>query len=86
MSAQFGIWCEVFGGVTGHRQSWLKHCGELARFASRAQAEQEAARLNAATNGNPHRTASFSYIVRPLPAPPREPDPDRRHDAKRNGD
>jgi hypothetical protein len=66
INPQFGIWCEVWGGVTGHRCAWLKSNGEQQRFTSRDEAEAEAMRLNEQTNGNPHRTASFRYSVREL--------------------
>jgi hypothetical protein len=60
----YGIWCVVSGGVTGRREAWLKQDGEIAVFEDRAEAEALAAHYNAQTNGNPYRTASFSYTVR----------------------
>src|SRR5262249_32128275 len=63
-SDRFGVWCAVWGGVTGSRASWLKSNGEIQIFESREAAEQVARRLDASTNGNPHRCASFSYTVR----------------------
>ena len=63
----FGIWCEVWGGVTGSRRSWLKAEGEIQRYDTREQAEAEAARLAQDRNSNPHRTATFNYTVRRLP-------------------
>jgi hypothetical protein len=59
----FRIWCEVWGGVTGHRTAWLKDDIGIATFATREEAEAEAARLNASGNNNPHRKANFSYTV-----------------------
>jgi hypothetical protein len=67
INPQFGIWCEVSGGVTGYRCAWLKSDGEIQTFETREAAEVEAARLMKATNGNPHRVASFSYSVRERP-------------------
>jgi hypothetical protein len=61
----FGIWCEVWGGVTGSRAAWMKADGQLVRFGSREAAEAEAARLNERLNG-PNARASFNYTVRPL--------------------
>ncbi len=61
----FGIWCEVWGGVTGSRRSWLKADGENPTV-WREQAEAEAARLAQDRNSNPHRTATFNYTVRRL--------------------
>jgi hypothetical protein len=63
---KWGIFCEVWGGITGRRSAWLKSNGKLAVFSSREEAEAEAKLCNDKTNGNPHRTASFAYTVRPL--------------------
>jgi hypothetical protein len=62
----FRIWCEVCGGVTGSRAAWLKHNGKIAEFATREEAEAEAAYYNKTANGNPYfaSTASFRYTVR----------------------
>lgn len=67
MSKTFGIWCEVWGGVTGPREAWLKDNDGLRRvFATRDEAEAEAARLNDKFGRNPNRKAEFSYTARPL--------------------
>lgn len=58
----FRIWCEVWGGVTGCRQAYLKQDGKLYEAAGRAAAEAEADRLNTRMNG-PHAKASFRYTV-----------------------
>jgi hypothetical protein len=58
----YGVWCIVSGGVTGRREAWLKRKGERAEFAERAEAEAEAARLNAQMNGR-YATATFHYSV-----------------------
>jgi hypothetical protein len=62
----FGIWCEVWGGVTGHRAMWLKADGKLAEYATREEADAEAQRLNKERNSNPYRKADFSYTAKPL--------------------
>lgn len=59
------IWCQVSGGVTGYRAAWLKNGnGEEASFATREEAEREAAELTATANGGAYRTASFYYTAR----------------------
>jgi hypothetical protein len=63
---RYGIWCEVFGGVTGHRQSWLKENGQRVEYDNAETAAREALRLDKQSNGNPYRTANFSYAVRQL--------------------
>ena len=59
----FGIWCEVSGGVTGHRAAWLKRDGRVQLFADRGAAARMASDLMARTAG-PYATASFRYTVR----------------------
>lgn len=64
----FGIWCEVFGGITGHRSAWLKATdGGIQRYDTRKEAEDIADGLARAYNDNPNRKASFRYSARPLP-------------------
>jgi hypothetical protein len=63
----WGVWCEVWGGVTGRRRAWLKDDGRPAEFGSRAEAEAEARRLNASVGGNPRRKAQFRYSARLRP-------------------
>lgn len=47
MNLYYGIWCEVWGGAPGPRHSWLKsNDSAYKRFATHADAEAEAARLN----------------------------------------
>lgn len=62
--SKFQIWCRVSGGVTGTREAWLKSDDKIQQFDSEAEAQAEADRLLRTTNGNPHRTANFSYSVR----------------------
>jgi hypothetical protein len=63
-TTMWGVWCECWGGVTGNREAWLKSHGTIAQFATRQEAETEAARLNTRANGNPNRTADFRYTAR----------------------
>ena len=62
---RYGVWCEVWGGVTGHRSAWLKNKSTLASFATLADAEAEAERLRA-TSARSLSRASFRYTARPL--------------------
>jgi hypothetical protein len=62
----YGIHCAVWGGITGHRQSMMKgNDGEIATYATREEAENEARNLNISRNG-PNAKACFSYSVREL--------------------
>jgi hypothetical protein len=62
LTETFAIWCRVSGGATGTRESFLKRNGERAIFATSAEAEAEATRLNTQMNHR-YSTASFSYSV-----------------------
>lgn len=63
----YGIWCEVFGGVTGHRTSWLKSKGEVLRYDTPGEAQVEASRLSRYRNNPPSSTgAVFSYTVKKM--------------------
>lgn len=64
---RYGVWCAVWGGVTGHRESWLKERDRIREFSTLTEAACCAADLNQRTNGNPYRKANFSYTVRSLP-------------------
>jgi hypothetical protein len=61
----FKILCEVSGGVTGYRRSFLKNgkTGDIQYYDLFEDADEEAHRLNTERNGNPFRKASFSYTV-----------------------
>jgi hypothetical protein len=59
----FGIWCEVSGGVTGHRSAWLKQDGRHRLFSDRKAAAAVATVLNASANSR-HARAAFRYTVR----------------------
>src|SRR4051795_10125185 len=43
----YGIWCVVSGGLTGHREAWLKQDGVVMEFPTEAAATAEAAHLMA---------------------------------------
>ena len=60
----YRIWCEVWGGVTGHRAAWLEDNGEIKEFETHEDAEREANRLDAQIKGTLYRKANFSYTVR----------------------
>lgn len=59
----WGVWCEVWGGVTGAREAWLKNDGKIAAFATREEAETEARHLNDKMASSRSR-ASFRYTAR----------------------
>jgi len=61
----YGVRCRVSGGVTGTREAWLKRDGQVAEFATHAEAEAEAQRLTTSMNG-PYRTADFRYWAEEL--------------------
>ena len=62
----YGIWCEVWGGVTGSRSSWLKEHGKIKVFTNRAEAELEAMGWTDRNARNPNRKAEFRYTVRQI--------------------
>jgi hypothetical protein len=63
---KYGIWCEVWGGATGHRQAWMKNKGRRMEFNSRLAAEAEATMVRKNVAENPHRTANFRYTVKEI--------------------
>jgi hypothetical protein len=63
-SETFGVWCEVWSGVTGSRSAWLKSNGVVQTFETHEEAERRASDLNIQMNGRPHRKADFRYSVR----------------------
>jgi len=64
---RYGIWCEVWGGVTGSRSSWAKGpAGEVLEFASQEEAVVEAEARMARTQGDVRRTANFAYTAAEL--------------------
>lgn len=61
---KYGVWCEVFGGVTGSREAWLKSNGELMKFATFEEAQAEARRCQSVDRR--FSTANFRYTAREL--------------------
>jgi len=59
---KFRIFCEVSGGVTGYRYSYLKKWGKAMLFSTQEAAQAECDRLKKKMNG-PHARATFSYSV-----------------------
>lgn len=64
----WGVWCVVSGGVTGHREAWLKTGGvgnvpEAIWSGTEAEATEESKRLMKVFN-NSRSLASFSYTPR----------------------
>jgi hypothetical protein len=60
----YGVWCAVSGGVTGHRESWMKDNGKRLEFETFEEAKAVA--TNACANVSPHSRASFSYVPRSI--------------------
>lgn len=57
----WGIWSEVYGGVTGHRQAWQKDIdGNVIRFETEADADAEATRLRRTVGLNSSATFNFT--------------------------
>ncbi len=59
---RYGVWCEVSGGVTGDRESWLKRDGVLELFATREEAADRADAIRAKISGR--GPATFRYTAR----------------------
>jgi hypothetical protein len=59
----FGIWCEVSGGVTGHREAWLKENGKRVEFDNESDAEATALQMRLERRQS---SASFRYTARPI--------------------
>ena len=60
---KYKIECSVSGGVTGSRQSDLKHNGETVIFPDRQTAKAEASRLATQANSG-YSSAFFTYNAR----------------------
>lgn len=61
----WGVWCEVWGGVTGSRCAWMKGAdGAVMVFASEASAAIRAEEQAACVAGNAR--AQFRYTPRRL--------------------
>ena len=61
---KYGVWCAVSGGVTGHRESWLKEGDKTLEFDTYEQAFLTAKDLQARKKDHPY--AIFAYVPRPL--------------------
>lgn len=62
----YGVWCEVWGGVTGSRASWMKNNGERVEFATLKEAQDVAQKLTETIALNPHHTANFRYTAKKI--------------------
>jgi hypothetical protein len=62
----YGVWCVVYGGVTGRREDWALRDNVLHTFTTPEAAAAEASRLAAVPRYN--RTAEFAYTARELTA------------------
>lgn len=60
---RYGVWCMVWGGVTGHRESWLTNRGEVVIFETLTEAACVASDLQRNTMRNPYRKANFRYTA-----------------------
>lgn len=58
----YRIWCEVWGGVTGYREAWLKVEGKIYETDNHAEALEKAEELNFITSKFTS-SASFRYTV-----------------------
>lgn len=62
----WGVWCEVWGGVTGSRSAWQKgKDGSPEAFATRELAEEAAKERR--RNLSPFRTAEFRFTAKEMP-------------------
>jgi len=60
---KYRIWCEVWGGVTGSRQAWMKdNDGNVREFDSKEEADEEAGKCNREMGKN--SPARFRYTVK----------------------
>tara|TARA_R110000868_G_scaffold301534_1_gene561948 strand:- start:1058 stop:1264 length:207 start_codon:yes stop_codon:yes gene_type:complete len=61
-SGQFKIFCQVWGGVTGSRESFMKNNGEEMLFDNRAEAGEYAQKARD-RRSTPYETAQYRYTV-----------------------
>lgn len=59
----YRIWCIVSGGVTGHREAWMKKDGSIYETESYREALEWAVELNKKMN-DCFSTAFFRYTVK----------------------
>jgi len=84
MGEKFGVWCEVWGGVTGSRQSWLKSLGSRVEFDNFTEASDCALQLMSALAERP-RSANFRYTPRRITEMTIRKEYDPFAEAKRKG-
>lgn len=58
----YGIWCEVWGGVTGSREGWMRDDQGILEFEDEEIAALAAAAAQEGRSKSP--TANFRYTVR----------------------
>lgn len=58
---KFGIWCIVYGGITGHREGWYKDSQGIVEFATLEEAQAAVDEATNRTAKNPN--AFFRYEV-----------------------
>lgn len=63
---KFGVWCEVWGGMSGSRESWLKENGKRSEYATASEAAEVAHKLTRGVAENPFRTANFRYTAKAI--------------------
>lgn len=70
--AKWGVWCVVSGGVTGHRQDWLKENGQRWEGTIDAAMDKEDGLIREIerrpTGSLDYRAATFHYNAREIPA------------------
>jgi hypothetical protein len=60
----YAVWCQVWGGVTGHREAWNKgKDGKVELFETLEAAQARAAACTELTMGDFHRVANFRYTA-----------------------
>jgi hypothetical protein len=62
----YGIWCEVWGGVTGRRGAWLKVEGQIQVYPTLQEALAIAADIQ--NRCNPNGATNYSYQAREFTA------------------
>lgn len=60
----WGVWATVSGGVTGHREAWLKDDGTRVEFDTREEAEEAADRMRRLQHMPTRHGARFTYTPR----------------------
>ena len=63
MTKKYGVWCVVSGGVTGHREAWLKVDGKIWEGTK----EEAEAKAKSCQSWNFRSKANFQYTACCLP-------------------